>query len=321
MRHRLLTGAVLALLAWPATVHAQSGGTTVPAPTGGAHYGVKVPALKASRFVVAPRTIRPGAPVSFRYRIDGTRQSVRVRVDLLPLGSRHPAARIRMGWKRTGRTLTRAWTPPLSTLTPGSYVARLHAVDRRGRTLRRSATASGRSRLQVVPAPPPPEPVGAPAPVAPVVGSGVFPVQGRYTLRRRLRRRPRHGQAPRPGHPRRRRHAGRDTRARARSRWRAYQAEGAGHYVVIRADDGRDFVFMHLLDGSITVSKGDTVTAAQAFAQVGQTGRATAPHLHFEIWPDGWYASEDSQPIDPRPDLDGVGCRIVRKTAELLKHH
>ena len=303
MRHRLLTGAVLALLAWPATGHAQSGGAPVPAPTGGAGYGISVPRLVASRFKVAPRTITLGAPVSFRYRVDGSRQSVRVRVELLPIGSRHPAARIRMGWKRTGRTLTRTWTPPAGKLTPGDYLARLHAVDRKGRTLRRSASASGRSRLKVVAPAPPPAPVGAPAPVAPVVGSGSFPVQGRYTYGDRFGAD--RGTA---------KHRGQDILAalgtpvvtpRAGTvTWRAYQAEGAGHYVVIRADDGRDFVFMHLVDGSITVAKGDTLTAGQAFAQVGQTGHATAPHLHFEIWPDGWYASDASQPIDPRPDLE-----------------
>jgi murein DD-endopeptidase MepM/ murein hydrolase activator NlpD len=302
MRHRLLTGAVLALLAWPATGHAQSGGATVPAPTGGAHYGVNVPTLRASRFVVAPRTIKPGAPVTFRYRIDGSRQSVRVRVALLPLGSRHPAATVRMGWKRTGRTLTRTWSPPLSTLTPGSYVARLHAVDRRGRTLRRTATASGRSRLKVVPPPPPPEPVGAPAPVAPAVGSGVFPVQGRYTYG--------DGFGADRGTAK---HRGQDilaaegtpvvTPSAGTVSWRAYQAEGAGNYVVIHADDGRDFVFMHLLDGSVAVDKQQTVSAGQVIGQVGQTGDATAPHLHFEIWPNGWYSSDASQPVDPMPDL------------------
>ena len=68
--------------------------------------------------------------------------------------------------------------------------------------------------------------------------------------------------------------------------WRAYQAGGAGNYIVIHADDGRDFVFMHLQDGSITVTKGAAVTAGQVFARVGSTGRSTGPHLHFEIWPD-----------------------------------
>jgi murein DD-endopeptidase MepM/ murein hydrolase activator NlpD len=293
MRHRLLVGAVLALLAWPATGHAKTSG----APTGGAGYGITVPKLVASRFTLTPRTLAPGAPLGIRYRIDGTRQSVRVRVDVLPIGSRHPAARIRMGWKRTGRTLTRSWAPPAGRLTPGDYVARLHAVDRRGRTLRRTATASGRSALKVTE---PPAPIAAP--MAPVVGSGRFPVQGKYTYGDRFG--VKRGTAT---------HRGQDILAASGTpivsprggvvTWRAYQAKGAGNYVVIDADDGRDFVFMHLLDGSITVDKGATVSAGQVFAQVGQTGDATAPHLHFEIWPDGWYSSDDSQPIDPMPDL------------------
>ena len=303
MRHRLLSGAVLALLAWPATGYAQTGGAPVTAPTGGANFGVPVPALVASRFAVTPGTIRPGAAVSFRYRIDGSRESVRVRVDLLRPGARQPTARVRMGWQRPGRTLTRSWTPPLAALKPGRYVARLEAVDRRGRTLRRTATTSGRSRLKVVPPPPPAPPVGAPAPPAPTVGTGVFPVQGRFTYG--------DGFGVDRGTAK---HRGIDILAAAGTpvvspragtvSWRAYQAEGAGHYVVVHANDGRDFVFMHLLDGSITVSKGSPVVAGQRFALVGQTGRATAPHLHFEIWPSGWYASADSKPIDPRPDLD-----------------
>ena len=78
---------------------------------------------------------------------------------------------------------------------------------------------------------------------------------------------------------------------------------GAGHYVVVRADDGRDFVFMHMQNGSITVTKGSVLAAGQVFAKAGSTGDASGPHLHFEIWPDGWYASDASQPIDPAPDL------------------
>jgi murein DD-endopeptidase MepM/ murein hydrolase activator NlpD len=302
MRRRLLAGAALALLAWPATGHAQSGGATVPAPTGGAGYGTSVPTLIASRFAAAPRTLAPGAAVSFRYRIDGPQRSARVRIDVLPLGSRHPAARIRMGWKRTGRTLTRRWTPPVGVLTPGEYVARLHAVDRGGHTLRRTATASGRSRLIVKAAPAPtPAPPPAPAPAAPV-GSGVFPVRGAYSFGDPFG-------ADRGGT----KHRGQDIRAAegtpvaspraATVTWRAYQAAGAGNYVVVHADDGRDFVFMHLQTGSITVEKGAALAAGQVFANVGSTGHSTGPHLHFEIWPDGWYSSDASQPIDPLPDL------------------
>ena len=289
MRHRLLLGAVLALLALPATGHAKTGG----APTGGASYGATPPRLVASRFTLTPRAVAPGAALRIRYRIDGTRRKVRARVDILPVGSQQPAARIRVGWRRSGRTLTRKWKVQLA---PGDYVARLHAVDRRGRTLRRTAHASGRSALTVT------QPAPVTAPLAPVVGSGRFPVQGTYTYGDRFG--VKRGTAT---------HRGQDILAASGTpvvtpragvvSWRAYQAQGAGNYVVIDADDGRDFVFMHLLDGSVTVDKEATVSAGQVIGQVGQTGDATAPHLHFEIWPDGWYSSDASQPIDPMPDL------------------
>jgi murein DD-endopeptidase MepM/ murein hydrolase activator NlpD len=85
--------------------------------------------------------------------------------------------------------------------------------------------------------------------------------------------------------------------------WRAYQAGGAGHYVVVRGDDGRDYALMHFQDGSVLVQKGQRVAAGQRLASVGSTGASSGPHLHFEIWPDGWYANADSHPIDPLPDL------------------
>ena len=85
--------------------------------------------------------------------------------------------------------------------------------------------------------------------------------------------------------------------------WRAYQAGGAGYYVVIRGDDGRDYAFMHFQAGSTVVEKGQRVAAGQRLASVGNTGDSQGAHLHFEIWPGGWYASADSHPIDPLPDL------------------
>jgi murein DD-endopeptidase MepM/ murein hydrolase activator NlpD len=81
-----------------------------------------------------------------------------------------------------------------------------------------------------------------------------------------------------------------------------YQRDGAGWYVVLDGDDeDRDYVFMHLRRGSITVEPGQRVTAGQAMAQVGTTGSSSGAHLHFEIWVGGWYAGGD--PIDPLPLL------------------
>lgn len=272
MRARLFLAPVLLLLAVPAPGLARSGGSPV-----------------ARVFTVDPATLQPGAPTTVTFRIDGRSRSARVRVDLTRRGEPRPAKRLRLGYKRTRRTHRRVWTPAAGELPPGEYTATLHAVDRRGRRLRRSARASGRSQLAV------------PAPVA-VPPTGAFPVQGPYTFGDGFG-------VDRGDHL----HQGQDIMAaegtpvltpRGGSVFtRAYQARGAGHYLVIRGDDVRDYVFMHLRPGSLLVQRGQPVAAGQPIAQVGRSGNSTAAHLHFEIWPGGWRTSSRSQPIDPLPDL------------------
>jgi len=76
----------------------------------------------------------------------------------------------------------------------------------------------------------------------------------------------------------------------------------AGNYVVI---DGKgttlDFMYAHFAQPS-PLKTGDTVRTAQPIGIVGDTGSATACHLHFEIWTSpGWY--EGGSPIDPLPYL------------------
>ena len=85
--------------------------------------------------------------------------------------------------------------------------------------------------------------------------------------------------------------------------WIAFQAGGAGKYVVLRGADGRDYVFMHLIRDSVTVAEGQAIAQGRQFGLVGSTGSSSGPHLHFEIWPDGWYSSDESVPIDPLPQL------------------
>ena len=75
----------------------------------------------------------------------------------------------------------------------------------------------------------------------------------------------------------------------------------AGNYVVIKADDGTSQAYMHMLEPAI-VKKGARVEAGQQIGQVGETGRATGCHLHFELWTaPGWY--EGGEALDPLPRL------------------
>ncbi len=70
----------------------------------------------------------------------------------------------------------------------------------------------------------------------------------------------------------------------------------------IAGPDGTQHVgsaYLHLSDGSATVTDGDSVAAGNQIAQVGSTGRSTGPHLHLEIRPGGPYSTA----VDPEPWL------------------
>lgn len=54
-----------------------------------------------------------------------------------------------------------------------------------------------------------------------------------------------------------------------------------GKFIVVNHGNGIQTYYAHC--SALLVSKGDTVTAGQLIAKVGNTGRSTGPHLHFEI--------------------------------------
>ena len=233
---------------------------------------------------MTPAQIAPGATLTLRYRIAGRTARARVRIDLLAsdgIARRHAQARQPPDRADADRHL--------EARPRAGHVHRPPARDSR----RRKRARASRSQRFEVSAPPV------------VAAPGVFPVQGPYSFGGDGAR----FGATRPGHA----HQGQDIIAAAGTpvvapragvvTWRAYQADGAGHYVVLRTDDGRDLVFMHFQDGSVAVSKNQAVAAGQRLGRVGSTGRSDGPHLHFEIWPDGWYAGNGSEPIDPLADL------------------
>lgn len=166
-------------------------------------------------------------------------------------------------------------------------------------------TARSPTPLQVRAAAPaaPPTAVAPPgvAPAAPPApGTGIFPIQGAHT----------YGVSASNRFTGRGGHQGQDVFAACGTPLVAPQAatvlrvafqSRAGNYVVLTADDGRGFAFMHLREASPLV-RGQRIGAGQAVGTVGDTGRASGCHLHFELWTaPGWY--QGGEPIDPLPQL------------------
>lgn len=58
-----------------------------------------------------------------------------------------------------------------------------------------------------------------------------------------------------------------------------------GKYIVISHGNGLSTLYAH--NSQLLVSVGDTVTKGQTIAYSGQTGNATGPHCHFEVWVNG----------------------------------
>ena len=156
--------------------------------------------------------------------------------------------------------------------------------------------ARSAERLRVrEPAAPPTTPTGGPPAVA-GNGDGVFPIQGKHT----------YGDGLGAG----RGHGGQDVFAKcgtplvalfdATVQWAKWQ-DRAGNYVVLQGADGQSYAYMHM-QGPAEVRKGQTVRAGQQVGRVGDTGRASGCHLHFEQWTaPGWY--EGGKAIDPLPLL------------------
>ena len=301
-----------------------SGGVRAPsAPlAGGSEYGVATRAL-AQRPVVSrlsiPTTAIAGRPPRLMVQIDelgvGT---VNAQVTVLSLSTRRPVIRVAMGWVRTGRTLTVSW-PPSGTLGPGAYQVSLSAHDHHGGTLLRGARHTGEASLTVTapakaparvsppstPIPAAPAPTGVPTPAQTTADGAVFPVLGAHSFGGPENR----FGAARNGHV----HQGQDVLTAEGTPVAApmagtilttsYQAGGAGYYAVEHTSVGLDFMFAHCQAGSLAVGTGQGVTAGQELCRAGQTGDATAPHLHFEIWVGGWQAA-GGQPIDPLAYLE-----------------
>jgi murein DD-endopeptidase MepM/ murein hydrolase activator NlpD len=84
----------------------------------------------------------------------------------------------------------------------------------------------------------------------------------------------------------------------------------AGNYIVIQHADGRSTAYMHMRRPA-TLQVGDQVQAGDPIGEVGETGRASGCHLHFELWTaPGWYRG--GRPIDPLSTLRAMDARRAK---------
>jgi hypothetical protein len=316
-----LASMTLALCATAAPSFAISGapgGAQAPSSSaaGGSEYGVHVapslhPVLSS---LSVPTTAIAGPPPKITLRLDergvGT---VYLQVKVISLATHHSSLITTIGWSHTGRTLTVAW-PAGARLSPGSYEVAVSAHDHRGASLLARAHSSTKAALTVkaaapVAAPPSapvttPEP-GVPTPPQSLADGAVFPVAGAHSFGGPENR----FGAAREGHI----HQGQDVLTAEGNAVLAplpgtiestsNQPGGAGYYLVEHTSVGFDFMFAHCMASSFAVSAKQTVAAGQALCKAGQTGDATAPHLHFEMWVGGWQAA-GGHPIDPLPYLE-----------------
>jgi hypothetical protein len=326
LRPWLLATTALALLAAAAqgaqaevVTPAAAGGAQSPsAPlSGGSEYGLAgastTPRLVVTKLTV-PSTAVPGRPPRATLRIDEAHVgTVNVTVAVNNLTTRKAAFAVHLGWVHTGRTLSVAW-PHGAMLAAGTYHVSVSAHDHHAHNLTRSAHSSGVATLTVLAPAPPPAPITAPAPVvepsvptpAQTVADGaVFPVAGAHNFGGPENR---YG-APRGSHI----HEGQDILTAEGTpdvaplagtiSSTSYQASGAGYYAVEHSSIGFDLVFDHCKAATLLVSAGQAVSPGSEICQAGQTGDATAPHLHFEMWVGGWYAP-GGHTIDPLPYLE-----------------
>ena len=189
-------------------------------------------------------------------------------------------------------------------VTDESFVVRVPRAARTGRLRLRTDAVAMRTRRSVrVPArslnrAPADRTVAADGPAT---GDMVFPIRGRHDM----------GQTETNSFGGGRGHQGHDLFAACGTplvavtsgsvQQKAYHS-AAGHYLVLKARDGRSYAYMHLRSAS-PLKVGESASVGQAVGAVGDSGRATGCHLHFEEWTaPGWYTG--GRAIDPLPLLE-----------------
>lgn len=276
------------------------GGVSDAGANGGATYGEPVarqPAPKPKRpsmaarpvleaFTVSPTVINPGQMPTVSFRVKGRAPTIRLRLVITSPDNSNLSRQVDLGRLPANMPQSldlSALADP--SLPEGDLQIRIAGRDSAGRILRPRAHLSRVAQLQV--------------------RAHVFPLRGVFSYG---------GAGASFGAARSgRSHQGQDLLAAEgipvvapRSgviEYVAYQPQGAGWYVILDGDgEDFDYAFMHLVEGSIPVTKGEHVDQGQRLGSVGHTGAAEGDQLHFEIWQGQWWG-DAGKPVDPYPSL------------------
>lgn len=96
----------------------------------------------------------------------------------------------------------------------------------------------------------------------------------------------------------------------------AFQAGGAGKYLVIRHDNGYKTRYMHL--SKQLVSEGERVEMGETIALSGNTGGSTGPHLHYEIMVNNRAVDAMRVKLPENQSLEGQALAAFQKQSKPL---
>jgi murein DD-endopeptidase MepM/ murein hydrolase activator NlpD len=305
--NRLLLSSTLAaaaLLLTSASAFAGTGGVDPDQPadpgeqSGGAGYGAPLvtlpgkPRLSAQK--LSSSTVKVGSRASVVLRINRSKgTSAQVKIAIARSGGKT------INYSPGRISTNRSQLIRLPKLAAGSYRVTVSVFGASAQETIRGGVLKLTVKPKSVAKPKP----TTPSPPAP--SSGVFPVRGAYSFGSSGAR----FGAGRPGHI----HEGQDVIGNSglpivaplagEVRYVSYQADGAGRYIIMRANNGWDMMFAHCQYASAAVKAGERVRAGDRLCLLGSTGASSGPHLHFELWPNGWRDSPGTRPIDPLPQL------------------
>jgi len=91
---------------------------------------------------------------------------------------------------------------------------------------------------------------------------------------------------------------------------------GYGNFVILQHTDGNYTVYAHMATGTLNVKTGDTVDQGEVLGKMGNTGKSTGPHLHFEVRVGG---NDPASCQDPLKFVDATNPRKISVQSELME--